>query len=164
MLQALGIEGVTNDSGLKITTGSEVEPREVKFEDLTEDDYSDYVLVKAVQLERNNGVWAVSGDKRARLWNLFQIKGLSVPSNVEGKFFDVEAIYSTNKLNNQVINELEFLKSPIEVSDPEGGSGIEVIGTETTSADATYFNLQGQRVSPNTKGILIRNGRKVVNK
>jgi hypothetical protein len=164
MLQALGIEGVTNDSGLKITTGSEVEPREVKFEDLTEDDYSDYVLVKAVQLERNNGVWAVSGDKRARLWNLFQIKGLSVPSNVEGKFFDVEAIYSTNKLNNQVINELEFLKSPIEVPDPEGGSGIEVIGTETTSADATYFNLQGQRVSPNTKGILIRNGRKVVNK
>ena len=164
MLQALGIEGVTNDSGLKITSGSEVEPREVKFEDLTEDDYSDYVLVKAVQLERNNGVWAVSGDKRARLWNLFQIKGLSVPSNVEGKFFDVEAIYSTNKLNNQVINELEFLKSPIEVPDPEGGSGIEVIGTETTSADATYFNLQGQRVSPNTKGILIRNGRMVVNK
>lgn len=164
MLQALGIEGVTNDSGLKITSGSEVEPREVKFEDLTEDDYSDYVLVKAVQLERNNGVWAVSGDKRARLWNLFQIKGLSVPSNVEGKFFDVEAIYSTNKLNNQVINELEFLKSPTEVPAPEDVSGIEVIGTETTSADATYFNLQGQRVSPNTKGILIRNGRMVVNK
>ena len=118
MVQVVGVEGSTNDSGLTITAGAEVQPREVKLEDLTAADYSDYVVVKAVQLERNNGVWAVSGDKRVRLWNLFQISGISVPSDIEGKFYDVEAIFGTDNLNGQQIEELYRLKSLVEVPDP----------------------------------------------
>lgn len=118
MVQVVGVEGSTNDSGLTITAGAEVQPREVKLEDLTAADYSDYVVVKAVQLERNNGVWAVSGDKRVRLWNLFQISGISVPSDISGKYFDVEAIYGTDVLNGQQIEELYRLKALVEVPDP----------------------------------------------
>ena len=118
MVQVVGIEGSTNDSGLTIVAGEEVQPREVKLEDLTAADYSDFVVVKAVQLERNNGVWAVSGNKRARLWNLFQISGISVPSDISGKYFDVEAIYGTDVLNGQQIEELYRLKAVVEVPDP----------------------------------------------
>ena len=67
MFQVVAVEGSTNDSGLTITAGPEVEPRDVKLEELTEADYSDYVKVKAVQLEKSSGVWAYSGDQRARL-------------------------------------------------------------------------------------------------
>ena len=118
MVQVVGVEGSTNDSGLSITAGAEVKPREVKLEDMTAADYSDYVVVKAVQLERNNGVWAVSGDKRARLWNKFQISGISLPSNITGKYYDIETIYGTDDLNGQQIEELYLLKALVEVPDP----------------------------------------------
>ncbi|GAB6982173.1 CotH kinase family protein [Prevotella dentasini] len=47
-------------------------------------------------------------------------------------------------------------------------SQIATLGVSTVSADkplrsGEYYNLQGQRVSPTTKGLLIHNGRKVFN-
>lgn len=42
-------------------------------------------------------------------------------------------------------------------------TGVTNIATEN-AADARYFNLQGQRVNANTKGIVIKNGRKYINK
>lgn len=44
-----------------------------------------------------------------------------------------------------------------------GGSGISDI-TAAENADAPVYNLAGQRVSKDTKGILIKNGKKFVNK
>ena len=45
-----------------------------------------------------------------------------------------------------------------------GADAINYIQTVEESADAPVYNLAGQRVSPNTKGILIKNGKKFVNK
>lgn len=42
-------------------------------------------------------------------------------------------------------------------------TGVTNIATEN-AADARCFNLQGQRVNANTKGIVIKNGRKYINK
>ena len=42
--------------------------------------------------------------------------------------------------------------------------GINYIQTINDAADAPVYNLAGQRVSPNTKGILIKNGKKFINK
>lgn len=161
MLQVVGIDGSTNDSGLTIKAGAEVQPREVNLEDLTEADYSDLVVVKAVQLERNNGVWAVSGDRRARLWNPFQISGISVPSDIAGKYYDVEAIYGTDVLNNQLIEELYRISRVVEVQEP---TGISVLSAETRQADGVLYNLQGQRVGKDYKGIVVRGGKKYMQK
>jgi hypothetical protein len=163
MIQAEGVGASTNSGGLTIKKSTEVKPVEVKLENLSELDYSEYVVLRPVQLERNNGVWVLDHDKRILLGNPFALQGFGM-MNFKDKYFDVEAIYGTDIQNGEVIDELYRVKALVEVPAPEDGSGIEVIGTETTSADATYFNLQGQRVSPNTKGILIRNGRMVVNK
>ena len=161
MLQAVGVEGSTNDSGLTITAGDEVKPREVKLEELTESDYSDYVIVKAVQLERSSGVWAVVGDKRARLYNAFKISGISVPSDITGKYYDIKAIYGTNVANNSTINELKLLESPLEVDAP---TAISVLSTDSKEANGMLFNIHGQRVSNNYRGLIIRNGKKMINK
>lgn len=43
------------------------------------------------------------------------------------------------------------------------GTGISDI-TATDDADAPVYNLAGQRVSKDTKGLLIKNGKKFINK
>ena len=106
---------LTTTDGLTIASGTEFAPREVKLEDLTEADYADYVVVKTVELIRDGGVFAVAGDKRARLFSTFKITGLKVPSDIAGKRFDVTCIFGTNVLNSEVIDECYLLKSPEEV-------------------------------------------------
>jgi len=110
------IDELTTTDGLTIASGTEFAPREVKLEDLTEADYADYVVVKTVELIRDGGVFAVAGDKRARLFSTFKITGLKVPSDIAGKRFDVTCIFGTNVLNSEVIDECYLLKSPEEVA------------------------------------------------
>ena len=160
MMQVVGIEGTTNDNGLDYSSGEEVEPREVALETLTATDYSDLVVVKAVQLVDDGGVYAVSGDKRARLWNKFNIKNIKVPTKYAGKYYDVTAIFGTDVVNGQVIDELYLLKSPVEVEDPTGISTV----TFDDQTDAPLYNLQGQRVDSTHHGLVIRKGRVVLNK
>lgn len=46
-----------------------------------------------------------------------------------------------------------------------GTTGITEIVTSTVNdSDAPVYNLAGQRVSPTTKGILIKNGKKFINR
>ena len=164
MPQAVGFGGETGGSNITIVAGDEVQPREVKMEELTEVDYADYVVVKGVELERNNGVYAIAGDKRARLVNTFQIKGISVPKTTDGKKFDIMAIYGTDLLNGEVIDELYLLQSPVESEDEPVIDGIQEVRSSVQNDNAPYYNLNGQRVEKTTKGILIQNGKKFIQK
>ena len=248
MTIAEGISGVTTTSDLTVTSGPVVQPVETKLEDLTEAAYGDYVVVKDVTLERDNGVWAVSGSKRVRLYNMFQIPSIAVPKSTDGKTYNITAIFRTNIVDGNVIEEFEMLTSPEEVNtDPEpellaitmseatlqmekddtrtltvtpdpidfteftltwtstdetvatvsesglvtaigegtctikatanngleatcevtvtdNSSGISTVRGADLWADAPLYNLQGQRVNRSVKGLLIRNGKKYVNK
>jgi uncharacterized protein YjdB len=248
MILAEGIEGVTSTDGLTVTAGTEVKPHEVKLEELTSASYGDYVVLKDVTLKRDNGVWAVSGDTKVRLYNLFQISDISVPKSTDGKTYNVTGIFQTNVVESSVIQEIEMLKSPEEVTvepkpellaitmsettlqlekgntqkltvtpdpvdftdytltwtssdatiatvDQEGlvtaigegtstikatanngleatcevtvtdsSSGISTVSRSDAETDAPLYNLQGQRVNGTVKGLLIRNGRKFLNK
>lgn len=150
-------QGTGSSSSLAVTAGEPVQPHEVALSDLTEDDYADYVLVKAVQFEKNSGYWATDGTNSARLWNLFQIKGISVPSVLTGKLFDVKAIYGTGVLNGQVVNQLNMLESPVE-ADLSGIGSVNVATMDDASAPS--YNVVGQRVTSSYKGVVIRNGKK----
>ena len=164
MIQAIGIDGLTNRASLTVSSGSEVKPVEVKLADLSAQEYSEYVVLRAVQLERSSGVWVVDGDKRILLGNPFSLQGFGMMS-FSGKYYDVEAIYGTDILNGEVIDELYRVKAIVEVSAPEGAGIIQPTGiSELGTDEADCYNLQGQRVSPTTKGLLIRNGRKYVNR
>ena len=46
----------------------------------------------------------------------------------------------------------------------ESGTGIADINADVNDADAPAYNLAGQRVNANAKGLIIKNGKKYVNK
>ena len=163
MVEVKAISGITDVSGLTVTTGDEAQPREVQLENLTAADYADYILIKDVTVEIGDGYWIVSGDKRIRLRNTFKIKGIKLPSNVDGKTFDVEGIFGTNLNGSELIDEIYLFKSVTESQHDDPPSGILDIRQETDDANAA-FDLQGRPVSPNHRGIIIRRGKKVWNK
>lgn len=157
---AVGLGEQTNASALTIQQGSEAQPREVTLDELTSSDYSDLVTVKAVQVERDNGYWAYSGDIRARLWagKLGIAPGITSKTKLDGKYYDITAIYDTNVLNGQVINELEITKPIEEVDAP---TAVDMIRAADNPVGRLY-NLQGQQVSSDYKGIVVKNGKKMV--
>ncbi len=160
---AIGLGEQTNADALTIQQGSEAQPREVTLDELTTADYSDLVTVKAVQVVRDNGYWAYSGNSRARLWSgkLGIAPGINSKTKLDGKYYDITAIYDTNVMNNgSVINELEVTKAIEEVEAP---TAVDMIRIAEGPVNRLY-NLQGQQVNSGYKGIVIKNGRKLLMK
>ena len=159
-----GIDQVTNAANLTIVEGDEVQPREVAFSELSPDNYGDYILVKGVRLERDNGIWAFDdGDQRVKLYNTFDIDGISVPLNLDNKRFDVCGILVPRPVGKRIILQIEMLKSPVETGSANPTAIREVSSSGSGEADDdAYYNLNGQRVSATAKGLLIHRGRKVI--
>ena len=162
--QAIGLAGSTNDEHFTVIAGSGVQPREVSFEDLTEADYSDLVVVKATKLKRSNGIWAYDNNSRARVWaNEFGIPtGISSSEKFTDKFYDVTAIYGTDIKSNISINQLNVTKAVKEVEAPTGIK--QITNSQKQTANSPIYNLAGQRVDTNYKGLVIKNGKKTINK
>ena len=154
------VSGKSSQTDLVVSSGGEVEPRHVTIDELTEADYCDLVLVEATHWISDGGVYAVSGDRRMRIFNPFQIKNISVPTDYEGKYYDVTAIFGTNTVKNVgVVEELKLLATPVEVEAP---SGITPQLSTVNSQLSTSYNLSGQRVNDGYRGLIIKDGRKVV--
>jgi hypothetical protein len=162
--QAIGLAGSTNDEHLSIVAGSGVQPREVSFEDLTEADYSDLVVVKATKLKRSNGIWAYDNNSRARVWaNEFGIPtGISSSEKFTDKFYDVTAIYGTDIKSNISINQLNVTKAVKEVEAPTGIK--QITNSQKQTANSPIYNMAGQRVNNSFKGMIIKDGQKFMNK
>ena len=163
MMQVVGIPDATNAFSLDIQSGFDIQPREVQLEDLTERDYSDYILIKAVQLELDkklNRYFAVSGDKRICYFNKFKVS-IDFPKTLEGKYFDLPVIYGTDIQKNELIDEFYIMASPIEVDAP---TAINEVRWKKDEGSVGIYNLNGQRVDRQYKGLVIRNGRVVLNK
>lgn len=160
--QAVGLGDETNELGLTITAGSAAEPRAVRFEDLTEADYCDLVVVKAVKLKRDNGIWAYSDDNSARIWagNFGVSAGIKSSDTFDGKYYDVTAVYSTDVKDGQIINELNVTKAVEQVSAPSAINAARMDNGKKESQQG--YNLQGQRVDDNYKGLVIKNRKKII--
>ena len=64
--------------------------------------------------------------------------------------------YATNK------EDVQYTRIPLSSISLNGSSGITDITTPADASDAPVYNLAGQRVSKDAKGILIRNGKKFI--
>jgi hypothetical protein len=93
---------------------------------------------------------------------MFQIKSpkISLPTNISGKFFDVTAVYGTDVVDGQVIDELYLLQSPVEGEDPDAITA-PLAGKP---APTGIYNLSGQKVNADYKGIVIVDGKKMLKK
>lgn len=150
--------GTSASESLTVSQGESAQPTEVFADELTAARYADLVLVRGLTLVRDGGIFAVVGDRRVRLWNKFQIKSpkITLPSNIVGKFYDVLAVYGTDVVNGEVIDELYVLTSPTEGQDPDAVSAPLADGP----ASPFHYNPGGQQVGRDFRGIVVRDGRK----
>ena len=147
----------TSAEKLTITDGEAAVPTKVTVADLATDKYlCDLVKVENVNITTeeegdytNN--YLVSGDDKVMIYDKFK-------TNVtisEGEGYDVTGVLVTAKLSGKIVKELAPISAPVP-------TGINNITTEATDADAPAYNLSGQRVGKNAKGVLIKNGKKYV--
>ena len=147
----------TSAEKLTITDGEAAVPTKVTVADLTSDKYlCDLVTVENVNIttekeDTYTNNYLVSGDDKVMIYDKFK-------TNVtisEGEGYDVTGVLVTAKLSGKIVKELAPISAPVP-------TGINNITTEATDADAPVYNLSGQRVGKNAKGVLIKNGKKYV--
>jgi len=150
-------------SDLTVAEGSEVQPTALKATDLSPRYYADYVVVEKTPLLRDNNIFVLDDDENriARLYNVLGVKGITVPSDLTDKRFNIYAIYGTHPTGSEIIEELYILRSPEETDWTP--SGIE-LNEETTPNNQNVYDLQGRKILSTKlpKGIYIVGGRKVV--
>ena len=114
----VGMSAYTNSYGFTQTPGNKVEPRELLVEEVTPADYGDLITLKTTPLTYDGAIWVDGGDNHIRLYNTFKLKGITVPTDYEGKYYDVTGIYLTNTLKGELIDELALLEKLKEVKAP----------------------------------------------
>ena len=147
----------TSAEKLTITDGEAAVPTKVTVADLTSNKYlCDLVTVENANIiSETSGTYTnqylTNGTDKVMIYDKFKTK----TSITDGEGFDVTGILVTAKLSGNIINELAPISAPVP-------TGINNITTEATDADAPVYNLSGQCVGKNAKGVLIKNGKKYV--
>ena len=147
----------TSAEKLTITDGETAVPTKVTVADLTTNKYlCDLVTVENANIiSETSGAYTnqylTNGTDKVMIYNKFK-------TNVtisEGEGYDVTGVLVTAKLSGKIVKELAPISTPVP-------TGINNITTEATDANAPVYNLSGQRVGKNAKGVLIKNGKKYV--
>ena len=147
----------TSAEKLTITDGETAVPTKVTVADLTSNKYlCDLVTVENANIiSETSGAYTnqylTNGTDKVMIYNKFK-------TNVtisEGEGYDVTGVLVTAKLSGKIVKELAPISTPVP-------TGINNITTEATDANAPAYNLAGQRVGKNAKGVLIKNGKKYV--
>ena len=147
----------TSAEKLTITDGEAAVPTKVTVADLTTNKYlCDLVTVENANIiSETSGTYTnqylTNGTDKVMIYDKFKTK-----TNItDGEGFDVTGIFVTANLSGNIIKELAPISAPVP-------TGINNITTEATDANAPAYNLSGQRVGKNAKGVLIKNGKKYV--
>lgn len=145
----------TNVENLTITAGSAATPVTCTVAD-AKNYLCDLVTVQGVNVTSDEAespkYYAASGDDQIQIYNGFHLTA----------FDDLSTFVGENKT---VTGIMVVYKTTYEIYPIEDGitTAISNITTGVIDANAPVFNLAGQRVSKDTKGILIQNGKKFVN-
>lgn len=142
----------TNADNLTITESSdEAAPVEATFDKLVAKDYTnDLIIIKDQSVIEDDGKWYIqSGETKIQLYK----KGASYTDYVsETKKFDITAIATVYNSNAQL--------TPISFSETTGISALTI----DTDVNAPMYNLKGERVDANYRGVVIQNGAKRIQK
>lgn len=137
-----------------------------------EEDYGEYVIIPSDRFGDTDKKKGKYGIQIAKKGNGYQIVCLNQQGNA---ILGNEGVLLTIPVKNVpqngeaigAINEIEFtsLEGKAVRFDPEDIIvGVDEIETQTNGGLSKVYNLNGQEVSANGKGILIRNKKKIVNK
>lgn len=167
--EAISVTGKTNADNLTITDGEAAEPVEISTSDVA--NYMNDLVTIEGDFEEGEGGYFIDD---VQIYNGFHVaeyeKGeeedaVDPLSKFVGGYGKVTGIVSAF---TKTVDETEVTTYEIKVI--EGGidvtveNGIESINTTTVSANAPMYNVAGQRVSKNYKGVVLQNGKKFLNK
>ncbi len=125
---------------------NEVTIREVKLSEITADDVFDFVEIKGVSISNVNGNNFTLKQGETDFAGYKQFYSVTLPSELDGKTFDVKAMIGSYNGNIQV--------QPVEIIE-NSSSAIDEIGVDE-NAPVEFFNLQGVRVENPENGIFVR--------
>ena len=149
----------TSAEKLTITDGEAAVPTKVTVADLTSNKYlCDLVTVENANIiSETSGTYTnqylTNGTDKVMIYDKFKTK-----TNItDGEGFDVTGIFVTAKLSGNIIKEFAPISAPVP-------TGINNITTEATDANAPAYNLAGQKVGKEYKGVVIKAGKKFIQK
>lgn len=149
----------TSAEKLTITDGEAAVPTKVTVADLTTNKYlCDLVTVENANIiSETSGThtnqYLTNGTDKVMIYDKFKTK-----TNItDGEGFDVTGILVTAKLSGNIIKEFAPISAPVP-------TGINNITTEATDANAPAYDLAGQKVGKEYKGVVIKAGKKFIQK
>lgn len=149
----------TSAEKLTITDGETAIPTKVTVADLTSNKYlCDLVTVENANIiSETSGTYTnqylTNGTDKVMIYDKFKTK----TSITDGEGFDVTGILVTANLGGNIIKELAPISAPVP-------TGINNITTEAADANAPAYNLAGQKVGKEYKGVVIKAGKKFIQK
>lgn len=151
------ITGITSASeGLTITKGNTVPVTEVAIDELSLKEQSSVVKISGLTLDETSTdtkIILTDGINKIQVYGSF----MTLPA------FEADMTYTVTGVVVWYNTTLEI--APRSEADIVGvPTSISNIKTDAINDNAPIYNLAGQRVNKNAKGILIQNGKKFVNK
>lgn len=149
----------TSAEKLTITDGEAAVPTKVTVADLTSNKYlCDLVTVENANIiSETSGTYTnqylTNGTDKVMIYDKFKTK----TSITDGEGLDVTGILVTAKLGDNTIKELAPISAPVP-------TGINSITTDAADANAPVYNLAGQKVGKEYKGVVIKAGKKFIQK
>lgn len=136
-------------------------------------DYKFHAAIKVIKKDGDIDLYITDGNKT----EFHFTKNLSIPADenwytIDMSMQDIQDLYGLDFSKDTKYTDLNTLcfvwgNGTIEVDNvffygPKTSTGIESINADASEkADNAYYNLAGQRVNKNTKGILIHKGKKI---
>lgn len=154
----------TNDESLNIQESTEeAQPIVATVADLNAKKYmNDLVIVKDVKLSTEKVTSGTStrtnyyindGDQKVQLYDKFQVSDLATLT--DGETYTVQGLFG------QIYKDVPEILMTKKVAET---TGINNITTEATDANAPAYNLAGQKVGKEYKGVVIKAGKKFIQK
>lgn len=150
----------TNADGLTITDGTPAKPK-VITPDKASENLSDLVQVEGVTIQSEKSgkyinYYAHVGDQKIQLYNGFHLDAYSDLSSFDG-------------VQNQTVKGIVSLfkgQPQITIINIEKTTGIDKVNKldSAINDNAPMYNLAGQRVGKEYKGVVIQNGKKFINR
>ena len=147
----------TSAANYNVSKTTAVSPTEVEVSDLTDDTHiADLIVVKGTFASVTEGThtnaYLVDGDEKVMVYDKFKT-GLTLPTEGE---YEVKGILVTAKLSGNITYEL----APLSITPVT--TGINGVEASAADADAPVYNIAGQRVGKDYKGLVIVNGKKIM--
>ena len=151
------------DMNVKVESeGATVTPKTIKIDELAAN-INNYVKVENAEFVSASGknLTFKVGETTLAVYNQFNLKETVINALEATAMYTIEAMGSVYKKNKDT--DAVYQLYPITFTKTSEPTGINTIKTDA-DANAPVYNLAGQKVDKNYKGVVIMNGKKMIQK